>query len=267
MSGGKRFTLDGEPVDIGEFILDNAPEFDGEDVRAIEELKIGEEIVYGGGAQPLARLRRVEPPKKKTRAPQSGIGEIQLTITKPTTVEAVAAWFEEGVTRCDEVPASVTITYHGHDKGDGAEEVRLPRERIFGEVDAERTAQDAQWGGPAHDDKHTPEGWLYRIDQQAGKFRYEDAGGPGAPNADARARFVKIAALATAAVESIDRCCARLRALHAEEGRRFVDHGEEVDLAEVFLKSNMHVSEMLAIRDVAVGDTLDDCAIELRRIA
>lgn len=69
---------------------------------------------------------------------------------------------------------------------------------VLGEVLAERTKQDAQWGGPDHDDDHSPEDFVRFIGAQAVKCEY----GRG-PNV--RERLVKIAALAVAAVESLDR--------------------------------------------------------------
>lgn len=70
----------------------------------------------------------------------------------------------------------------------------LGRGAVFAAVDAERERQDAKWGGAAHDDRHTEGDWrdfLYSYVQ--------------CPNIDDRERFVKIAALAVAALESIDR--------------------------------------------------------------
>jgi len=72
-----------------------------------------------------------------------------------------------------------------------------PARRSIADILAERKRQDAQWGGPAHDDSHNIWDWLHFIDLQVGKTRE----GP----IDQRARLVKIAALALAAIESIDR--------------------------------------------------------------
>jgi hypothetical protein len=54
----KAFTLDGVPVDIAEFVADNAETFEAEDREAIEALRVGEEIVYGGGAAAEFVLKR-----------------------------------------------------------------------------------------------------------------------------------------------------------------------------------------------------------------
>lgn len=52
----RRFTLDGAPVDINEFIEDNG--FAMPDVERIAGLSVGEEVWYGGGAAPMCILRR-----------------------------------------------------------------------------------------------------------------------------------------------------------------------------------------------------------------
>lgn len=71
------------------------------------------------------------------------------------------------------------------------------RNGVFDEVRAEREAQDAQWGGPEHDDEHSPEDWMDFIELQIAKFRATDE--------DVRERLIKIAALAVAGVEALDR--------------------------------------------------------------
>lgn len=74
---------------------------------------------------------------------------------------------------------------------------------------AERGKQDAQWGGASHDDEvNCPSDWLTYIDRQIEKAIRETA--PlmidSKPYTDAvRARLVKIAALAVAGIESMDR--------------------------------------------------------------
>jgi hypothetical protein len=70
---------------------------------------------------------------------------------------------------------------------------------VLGEVAAERAAQDAQWGGPEHDDEHGAGDWLHFISVKTRKAAGEDS---------PRRRFIQIAALAVAAVESMDRLAA-----------------------------------------------------------
>jgi hypothetical protein len=54
---GHSFTLDGEPVDIQAFL--SANDFSPDEIAAIRDLPLGEEIVYGGGAAATFVLRRV----------------------------------------------------------------------------------------------------------------------------------------------------------------------------------------------------------------
>lgn len=65
----------------------------------------------------------------------------------------------------------------------------------FRDVSAERNRQDDQWGGPAHDDELDPVDWAALIDDQTYWGMEQDP----------RQRFIKIAALAIAAIESLDR--------------------------------------------------------------
>jgi len=69
------------------------------------------------------------------------------------------------------------------------------KEEIFQEVLEERVNQDTEWGGPEHDDTHNMYDWFDFI----GKQVFE--GIKGIP----RTALVKIAALAFAGIESIDR--------------------------------------------------------------
>ena len=73
-------------------------------------------------------------------------------------------------------------------------------QKILDEVVTERAAQDRQWGGADHDDEHSPDDFMGFIAGQVVKGR-----GDGS---DVRERFIKIAALAVAAVESHDRLTA-----------------------------------------------------------
>ena len=63
---------------------------------------------------------------------------------------------------------------------------------VIEEVVTERARQDAKWGGPAHDDQHTPAEFAGFIRDRLGY-------------SPTRKDFVQIAALAVAAVESMDR--------------------------------------------------------------
>jgi hypothetical protein len=72
---------------------------------------------------------------------------------------------------------------------------------VYADIRAERDRQDAQWGGPDHDEHHTPGEW------RAFRRKFEDrADKPlGVPVDMRRDALVKIAALAVAQIEAMDR--------------------------------------------------------------
>lgn len=80
---------------------------------------------------------------------------------------------------------------------------------ILDEVKDERARQDEQWGGPGHDDTHVPAEWFGFIQDQDDHFTSASLSTRSHDEAfitaTARERLIKIAALAVAAVESIDR--------------------------------------------------------------
>lgn len=82
---------------------------------------------------------------------------------------------------------------------------------VIGEVMVERARQDAQWGGPKHDDEHKPADWLTYIDQQVSKAHRLLRDAPDATldtdqhDAALRERLVKVAALALAGLASYER--------------------------------------------------------------
>jgi hypothetical protein len=53
----RRFTLDGKPVVLGEFLADNEA-FEADDLEAIDALGVGESISFGGGAAPRFVFKR-----------------------------------------------------------------------------------------------------------------------------------------------------------------------------------------------------------------
>lgn len=75
-------------------------------------------------------------------------------------------------------------------------------EKICSEVIAERERQDDKWGGASHDDTHEISEFVQWIEDYAGWARMMASMG----SADkTRRRLVQVAALAVAAVESMDR--------------------------------------------------------------
>lgn len=76
------------------------------------------------------------------------------------------------------------------------------REKIFEEIRIERNAQDAKWG-EEFDDGNSPYHWAAYIAQYATRNLIGDP--RAASEAAFRGDMVKVAALAVAAIESIDR--------------------------------------------------------------
>lgn len=77
---------------------------------------------------------------------------------------------------------------------------------IMAEIREERKRQDNQWGGAGHDDQHTSADWAsYRGKFENRQLRRDRDGDFGLQRAD----LIKIAALAIAQVESMDRQIAR----------------------------------------------------------
>ena len=92
--------------------------------------------------------------------------------------------------------------------------------RVLEEICQERARQDVKWGGTAHDDRHDSQDWAQFITYQNQAIPYEANLSVDREEYDdvVRRRFIKIAALAVAAIQSIDRKSAAL--LAAQEGPR-----------------------------------------------
>ena len=73
---------------------------------------------------------------------------------------------------------------------------------ILHEVADERKRQDHKWGGPEHDDKHSTAEFVQWIEDYAGWARMKSS---MLSHDKARDKLLDVAALAVAAVESIDR--------------------------------------------------------------
>lgn len=78
----------------------------------------------------------------------------------------------------------------------------MTRQRLYAQVEEERRAQDAQWGGAANDDLHSPRDWVALACRHLG-LAVDD--GRDHDPARWRRQMVRVAALALAAVESQDR--------------------------------------------------------------
>lgn len=57
---------------------------------------------------------------------------------------------------------------------------------VTAELAMERALQDAQWGGPEHDDQHTPHDWAQCIHNQLSMMFHREG--------EERDRFIKVAA-------------------------------------------------------------------------
>lgn len=77
---------------------------------------------------------------------------------------------------------------------------------VLGEVAEERDRQDAEWGGPAHDDTNSSSDWA------AYRKKFEVRARSAANRTNMRESLVKIAALAVAEIEAIDRMHPLIRA-------------------------------------------------------
>ena len=79
----------------------------------------------------------------------------------------------------------------------------IKQELVLQEIRGERLRQDALWGGPAHDDALATEHFLNLIrDRLENRIRLDLENGH---LLDARRRLVQVAAIAVAAIESMDR--------------------------------------------------------------
>lgn len=119
---------------------------------------------------------------------------------------------------------------------------------LVGDVFLERARQDAQWGGPAHDDTHTMGDWLNFVNKQAGLTQTSAV----RDEAEMRGRMVKIAALALAALASYERknpkaACdcpvckleEALRGMGLDAGVHVMSPTPGLDVLEAFLRASI----------------------------
>lgn len=77
-----------------------------------------------------------------------------------------------------------------------------PPSTVYADIIDERRRQDHQWGGPRHDDQQAGSDWVCYISKQ---LAYAESCISAEDFNRLRERFVKIAALAVAAVQSLHR--------------------------------------------------------------
>ena len=78
----------------------------------------------------------------------------------------------------------------------------MSKQSVLDEVSKERAIQDAQWGGAAHDDKHTEPEWIAILARHLGLAANDEA---EEEPTRFRRQMVRLAAVAVAAVEAFDR--------------------------------------------------------------
>lgn len=79
---------------------------------------------------------------------------------------------------------------------------QLAQHGILSEIEKERARQDSKWGGASHDDQHSTADFCRWIKNYAG---WADQMADAHSFEKARNRLIQVAALAVAAVESIER--------------------------------------------------------------
>lgn len=77
--------------------------------------------------------------------------------------------------------------------------------KAYDSITQERRAQDAQWGGPAADDQRDIVNWTGYIEYQLIHIDWLAQAASVSRSDQYRERFVKIAALCVAAIDSLDR--------------------------------------------------------------
>ena len=105
-------------------------------------------------------------------------------------------------------------------------------ESVLTEVSEERQRQDEKWGGPLHDDEHNTAEFVQWIEDYAGWARMMAS----MKSMDkARRRLIQVAALAVAAVESLDRKEERRKRMQLPlSGEKCKECGEPADYARQY---------------------------------
>lgn len=118
------------------------------------------------------------------------------------------------------------------------------RAAIFHDIDTERAVQDAKWGGPEHDDKHVIGDWVGYIRDHAERAQFGRM-------SESRRQMVRVAALAVAAIESIDRQACRVPAAKPVDARGQA----EADLAAIVGKTgDLGIRAIAAMANISEDD-------------
>lgn len=94
---------------------------------------------------------------------------------------------------------------------------------IYNEITEERRRQDEKWGGPEHDDGHSLEMWVFFITKHAMRGILEWNTHESGARAFRR-QMIRVAALAVAAAEVVDRALVRAKRIRDNE---FLDRLEK----------------------------------------
>lgn len=86
----------------------------------------------------------------------------------------------------------------------GQSSTRARTAYVLAEVAAERDRQDAKWGGPQHDDTHSPGDFCGFVLEHASRAGSAAMGVPEREFDDYRRQMLRVAALAVAAIEHYD---------------------------------------------------------------
>jgi hypothetical protein len=100
------------------------------------------------------------------------------------------------------MPDETTIT---HTRPDDAHKSAYRRKLVLEEIAAERSYQEQRWGNKSDDTLNTPWMWVAYIACYATKWMKGKLSLNGGDVEDFRNKMIKTAAIAVAAVESIDR--------------------------------------------------------------
>ena len=115
----------------------------------------------------------------------------------------------------------------------------MSEHQVIHDLITERNRQDRKWGGPDHDDTHSVAEFVQIITDYAGWARQMASKGS---DAKARRRLIQVAALAVAAVETIDRA--------KDTGRAVIDRLEAQHTATLAVAARV----LIAVSECPTAD-------------
>lgn len=140
--------------------------------------------------------QQIPSPAEHSAALDAALGLESITIKLPS--EAMREIEREA--EAEDLPASQLVRIWRHAYLMQSEGRRNPASAVYLDIIAERARQNAKWGGPDHDDQRGLEDFCTFINQRTADLAR------GFESSDfARKKMIQIAALAVAAIESMDR--------------------------------------------------------------